>query len=133
MNKYILTFVMFFVIMTSYSQTRKYYCEIKGTQKALSAGLKIIFDFGTSQVYSIWNTLSSKQKLVDENGEEIEFNSMVDAANYMVERGWEFQQAYSSAYDSQVVQHWIFYKVAESKEQAAEGLNTKETYKKNKK
>ena len=32
---------------------RKYYCEIKGMQKELSSGFKIVFDFGESQVYSI--------------------------------------------------------------------------------
>ena len=77
---------------------QKYYCEVKGIEKGLSSGLKIIFDFGTKASYNMWGDLSSKLKFVDENGEEINFNSMVDAANYMVQRGWIFQQAYSSVY-----------------------------------
>ena len=72
--------------------------------------------------------------IVDDNGKEIEFNSMVDAANYMVERGWVFQQAYSSVYFSKKpVLHWIFYKDANSFEEAREGILTKEEYKKQKK
>ena len=46
---------------------RKYFCEIKGTNKTLSAGLKIVFDFGESPVYSIWNGLKSQQKMVECN------------------------------------------------------------------
>lgn len=114
-------------------EARKYYCEIKGIQKELSSGLKIVFDFGESQVYSIWGGLKNKQKLVDENGEEIEFNSMVDAANYMSEKGWNFQQAYTSFYSGNVIQHWIFYKEAETKEEAGKGIMTKETYRELKK
>ncbi len=48
---------------------------------------------------------------MDENGEEIKFNSMVDAANYMVDKGWKFQQAYSSAYGGKPIIHWIFYRM----------------------
>ena len=89
-------------------EARKYFCEIKGTSKTLSAGLKIVFDFGESPVYSIWNGLKGKQKLVDENGKEIDFNSMVDAANYMSEKGWNFQQAYTSFYEGYVIHHGYF-------------------------
>lgn len=110
-------------------EARKYFCEIKGTSKTLSAGLKIVFDFGESPVYSIWNGLKGKQKLVDENGKEIDFNSMVDAANYMSEKGWNFQQAYTSFYEGYVIHHWIFYKEADSREEAGTGIMTKETYK----
>ena len=108
---------------------RKYFCEIKGTNKTLSAGLKIVFDFGESPVYSIWNGLKSQQKMVDEDGKEIDFNSMVDAANYMSEKGWNFQQAYTSFYEGNVIHHWIFYKEADSQEEAGKGIITKETYK----
>jgi hypothetical protein len=84
-----------FFTFTMQTHTRKYYCEIKGIGKELSAGLKIVFDFGESDVYSIWGGLKSKQKLVDESDNEIEFNCMVDAANFMSEKGWKFQQAYT--------------------------------------
>lgn len=80
-------------------EARKYYCEIKGVEKGLSTGLKIVFDFGESQVYSIWSGLKNKQKLVDENGEEIEFNSMVDAANYMSEKRLPYELEYLNKFE----------------------------------
>lgn len=65
--------------------------------------------------------------------EEIKFNSMVDAANYMVDKGWNFQQAYSSAYGGKPVIHWIFYKDADNMDKAREGIMTKTEYQKLKK
>lgn len=111
------------------AQGRKYFCEIKGVENEFAAGLKIVFDFGNSPVYSIWGGLKSKQKLVDDAGKEIKFNSMVDAANYMAGKGWQFLQAYSSVYSGKLVQHWIFFKEADSPEEAAEGIMTKRMYK----
>lgn len=118
--------------LSTLAQAKRYYCEIKGVEKELSSGLKIVFDFGNNPVYSTWSGLKSKQKLVNENGEEIPFNSMVDAGNYMSDKGWTFLQAYTSVYGSQAIVHWIFYKDAESPEKAIEGIETKETYKKRK-
>lgn len=113
------------------AQTKKrYYCEVKGIEKELTSGLKIVFDFGNQPSYNAWGDLSSKLKFVDEQGEIINFNSMVDAANYMVDKGWNFQQAYSSGYGGKPVIHWIFYKDANSFDEAKEGIMTKEDYRK---
>ena len=130
--KLVLTLCLSLIFVGIQAQQR-YYCEVKGIEKELSSGLKIIFDFGTKASYNIWGDLSSKLKFVDENGEEIKFNRMVDAANYMVERGWTFQQAYSSAYGGKPINHWIFYKDAESTDKAREGIITKVEYEKMKK
>ena len=131
MKKILTSILLLFVVLCSYAQTKRYYCEVKGIEKELSSGLKIIFDFGNQASYNMWGDLSSKLKFVDEkNGEEIKFNSMVDAANYMVEKGWSFQQAYSSAYGGHPVIHWIFYKDAETIEEAKKGIMTKEEYNK---
>lgn len=121
---------LFMLALGVYAQNKRYYCEIKGVEKNFSSGLKIVFDFGNNPVYSAWGGLINKQKLVDKNGEEIPFNSIVDAGNYMSDKGWNFQQAYTSVYGSQAIVHWIFYKDAESPEKAIEGIETKETYKK---
>ena len=40
-----------------------------------------------------------------------------------------FQQAYTSVYAGNVIQHWIFYKEAETQEEAGKGIMTKENYK----
>ena len=38
--------------MCSYAQTKRYCCEVKGIEKELSSGLKILVDFG-NQAYLI--------------------------------------------------------------------------------
>lgn len=111
---------------------QRYYCEVKGIEKSFTSGLKIIFDFGTEASYNMLGDLSRKLKFVDEKGKEIDFNSMVDAANYMVQRGWVFQQAYSSLYGGSPIIHCIFFKDAETMEKAKEGILTKEEYQKKK-
>lgn len=127
-------FVSLFIILSVSvsAQAKRYYCEVKGIEKELTSGLKIVFDFGNSPVYSAWGGLKSKQKLVDEKGEEIPFNSMVDAGNYLSDKGWTFVQAYTSVYGSQAIVHWIFVKEATSPEEAVKGIMTKDNYNKQK-
>lgn len=112
-----------------FAETRRYYCEVKGIEKELGTGLKIIFDFGENASYTIWGSLSSKLKFVDKNGEIINFHSMVDAANYMVEKGWIFQQAHSSVYSGKYIECWIFYKDATSPQEAKKGILTEKDFK----
>ena len=130
MNKLILVILTMILPISIYAQSKKYYCEVKGVEKELTAGLKIVFDFGNNPVYSAWGGLKSKQKLVDEKGEEIPFNSMVDAGNYLSDKGWTFVQAYTSVYGSQAIVHWIFVKEATSPEEAVKGIMTKDDYNK---
>lgn len=130
MKRITLLLMVLLMALTLFAQTHRYYCEVKGIEKELTSGLKIIMDFGNTTSYNVWGDLSSKLKFVDEKGEAINFNSMVDAANYMVGKGWQFQQAYSSAYGGSSIIHWIFYKDAESFEKAREGIMTKDEYKK---
>ena len=133
MNKLILVILTMILPISIYAQSKKYYCEVKGVEKELTAGLKIVFDFGNNPVYSAWGGLKSKQKLVDEKGDEIPFNSMVDAGNYLSDKGWTFLQAYTSVYGSQAIVHWIFTNEADSPEDATKGIMTKDDYKKIKK
>lgn len=140
MKKYITTILLTLCTTLSYSQseankvqepeTHRIYCEVKGVQKDFSSGLKIIIDFGNQASYNIWGALRSELKFVDDNGEEINFNSMVDAANYMVDKGWVFQQAYSSTYNSKPIIHWIFYKDVKNIEEAKKGIKTKSEFEK---
>lgn len=104
---------------------RKYYCEVIGKEKELGTGLKIVVDFGKDPTYNIWGELKNDQKLVDEQGKEIKFKSMVDAANFMVGKGWTFLQAYGSVYGGSFISHWIFCKEAATPEEARQGLSTK--------
>lgn len=81
-----------------------FYCQIVGTQKMLSNKVTVNVDFGQIQ------KLLSDQRLRDENGNVIVFNSMVDAMNWMGARGWEFVQAYVITTGNQNVYHWLLKK-----------------------
>lgn len=103
----------------------KVYCEIVSySRNFFSDKTTVELDFGQA---SKW--LSNDRKLVDENGQIINFNSILDAANYMAQRGWNFEEAY-------VVQsiikgdsgtphyHWIMSKEVTDPSQITEGLQT---------
>jgi hypothetical protein len=133
MKRIFVLFLFAIYIFNSFAQIHRYYCEVKGIEKELSSGLKIIMDFGNTASYNVWGDLSSKLKFVNEKGEVVNFNSMVDAGNYMSSKGWTLQQAYSSVYSDNFIIQWIFYKDAESPEEAIKGIVTKEQYKNNQK
>lgn len=86
----------------------KVYCELLGTQKFLSTKVTVQVDFGQQTKFF------SDNRLVDEKGEVIVFNSMVDAMNYMGTMGWEFEQAYvvtlGSGAGGSNVYHWLLSK-----------------------
>ena len=93
--------------LDSFAQSRVY-CELVGQQKFLSSKVTVQVDFGQQ------TTLFSDNRLVDENGDVVVFNSMVDAMNYMGGLGWEFEQAYvvtmGSGSSSSNVYHWLLSK-----------------------
>lgn len=103
----------------------KVFCELLGANKFMSNKVVVTIDFG--QKTKFW-TGNAKQYLVDENGEKLEFNSMVDAMNYMGKRNWKFEQAYVVTYSGQNVYHWLLSKEVTSDEQIQEGFMTKEQY-----
>ncbi len=80
------------------------YCEIVGTGKFLSKKVEIEIDFGQEQSYF------EKQWLKDKKGNKIEFNSMVDALNYMSERGWSLHSTMAITHSNSNVYHFIMQK-----------------------
>lgn len=99
----------------------KVYCELLGQAKLFSSKVTVTVDFGQNQ----WQN----NKLVDENGKNITFNSMVDAMNFMGELGWEFEQAYvitiGSGASSQNVYHWLLSRYITEEEAINSGLKLK--------
>lgn len=77
------------------------YCQIVGTAKFMSNKLVITIDFGQEAKFF------SDQRLRDQNGDPIVFNSMIDAMNWMGNDGWEFMQAYVVTMGQQNVYHWL--------------------------
>lgn len=101
------------------------YCEIVSTGGGLFTNKTTVdVDFGQFSSF-----FSKDRQLVDEQGTPIVFNSILEAANYMAERGWVFKQAYvittmSDGTSGTRVHHWIMAKTITDKSQITEGFRT---------
>ena len=108
MKKIILTIALMLLACIALNAQSKVYCEILGKQQFLSKKVQVQVDFGQK------TNLFADNPLVDEKGNVIEFNSMVDALNYMGTMGWEFEQAYAvtAVWGSTtlIVYHWLLSK-----------------------
>ena len=82
--------------------TNYIYCELLGKSKFLSSKVSVDIDFGQS--VSFW---TPDRRYKDENGKSVNFNSMVDAMNFMGSVGWEFVQAYVVTVGNENVYHWL--------------------------
>lgn len=102
--------------------TQRVYAELLGSGTNflnLNKNVKVSVDLGQFQ------SATKAYTLLDENGRDIKFNSMVAAMNYMGERGWKFIQAYVVTVSNQNVLHWLLYKDITDPAQIKEGLNVK--------
>jgi hypothetical protein len=80
------------------------YVQIVGTTKAFSTKLTIQIDFG--QRTKFFST--GKETIVkDEDGKALDFNSMIDALNFMSKNGFEFVNAYVMIVSNQYVYNYI--------------------------
>ena len=80
------------------------YCELVGTAKIFSSKINVVIDYGQEQEFFQF----IKDKIVDEKtGKPKVFNSMIDALNFMGEKGWEFVQAYIIRDNNTSVFHWL--------------------------
>lgn len=126
MKKLIISFfaaIMTFAAMAQDKAPHTAYAELVGTQKGLfSRKVTVTVDLG--QAVSFWKA-SKDAKIVDEDGKDIVFNSMVDAMNYMGARGWKFLQAYNISEGSQNVYRWLLAKEVSDESEITSGLNLK--------
>jgi len=105
MKKLLILTILILSIHLQAQEVPKYvYAEIVGTSKFLSKKVLIEIDYG--QATSFWES----NRLKNTDGSNKEFNSMVDAMNYMGAIGWEFQQAYVVTIGQQNVYHWLMRK-----------------------
>lgn len=134
MKRYCVIFLFAIFAFSSFAQSHKYYCEVKGYEKGLTSKVKIVFDFGESFADEAWKCSSRKLRFVNEKGKKMKFKSFVDAANFMAENGWNLQEAYSApSSGGKSIKHWIFYKEANGVEEVKKGFVTPKEYKKAKK
>lgn len=80
------------------------YVQIVGTSKLLSTKLTIEIDFGQRTKFFS----SGKETIVkDIDGKAVDFNSMIDALNFMSKNGYEFVNAYAITIGNQNVYHYL--------------------------
>ncbi|KIC91330.1 hypothetical protein [Flavihumibacter sp. ZG627] len=80
------------------------YVQIVGTSKLMSTKLTIQIDFGQRTKFFS----NGKETIVkDENGKATDFNSMIDALNFMSQNGFEFVNAYAITVGNQNVYHYL--------------------------
>ncbi|MBC8464356.1 MAG: hypothetical protein H8D62_01640 [Bacteroidetes bacterium] len=83
------------------------YIQIVGTSKLLSTKVSIQIDFGQATKFM----KGGKEKIVtDENGKLVQFNSMIDALNFMSKNGYSFESAYALTIGNQNVYHFLLRK-----------------------
>lgn len=86
------------------------YCEIQKGGPSFSSKIKILVDSGQ------YTKKPSKDNILkDKNGIVIEFNSMMDALNYMSDLGWEFVDTYFQTGNEGETCRWILRRKMETK------------------
>lgn len=73
---------------------RTFYCEMIGSGNFSGNKIRISFDFG-KQAFKY--QASYDNHLLDEDGKLIQFLSMIDALNYMSDKGWKLHTVYTAA------------------------------------
>lgn len=105
---------------------KRVYAQLSGDEQLFSTKVKVSIDFGQS---TSWLSSMTESRLVDRNGKEIKFNSMIDALNYLTQFGWRFAQAYvvpkGSDGNMGGTTYWILYKDVDDYRQITEGFTTK--------
>ncbi|HKB42854.1 MAG TPA: hypothetical protein VKC90_00630 [Chitinophagaceae bacterium] len=82
------------------------YCEVVATARMLSNRVTVDIDYGEAR--SIWKD----NRLKDESGRLVKFNTLVDALNYLGRNGWKLVNAFPiiSSSGSAPVYHYVFKK-----------------------
>ena len=109
---------------------KRVYAQLSCEEQLFSTKVKVSIDIGQS---TSWLTSMSDSRLVDRNGKEIKFNSMIDALNYLTQFGWRFAQAYvvpkgGGGKDNVSfggTTYWILYKDVDDYSQITEGFTTR--------
>jgi len=83
------------------------YCELVGTETLLGKVI-VEIDMGEAKGFLSMNT----SYIVDEKGKPKKFNSMVDAMNFMGDKGWELAQAYVASSSTGFIYHWLLKQTA---------------------
>ena len=75
-----------------FSEIDSPFIQIVGTAKLLSSKVTIMIDFGQST--KLFGNNKKQFSILDQDNKKVEFNSMIDALNFMTKNGYKFEQAY---------------------------------------
>ena len=88
---------------TSISQIETEYIQIMATTKLVSTKVTVDIDFGQrNKAFALKDT-----EIRDENNQVVNFNSIIDALNFMSANGYEFVQAYTVNVTNTVVYYYV--------------------------
>jgi hypothetical protein len=76
------------------------YCQLRAMPK-LNGRYVVSIDYGQQR------KLVSRNIFRDATGQAVEFNSVIDALNWLNEQGWEFVNAYVLVEDNESVSYYI--------------------------
>lgn len=97
------------MVANTYAQdTKEIYCCIVGQGRLFSNKVSVTIDFGQHTSFMRNNY---GNRITDENGIKVKFNSMVDASNYLAERGWVMINGYPMNSKQGTCYHFFFKKV----------------------
>lgn len=129
MKKALFLFVLMSLALSAHAQLRTVYCEMIGSGSPSGRSIKISFDFGEQKYYY---KASNDNQIVDEEGKVIDFSSMIDALNYMADRGWKLHTAFSAAVKGQggaETYRYILFKEIDRNESIMDGIRLLGEYK----
>ena len=75
-----------------FDEIESQWIQIEGLQRGLTSKMKVKIDFGQPRKLLF---ADNKRVIKDKEGKIKEFNSMVDALNFMSDNGYEFVNAYA--------------------------------------
>ena len=85
------------------TKLKEEYCMVLATSRFLSTKVTITVDFGQETHLFKY----TDERIKDEQGNVIKFNSVIDALNYMAKQGWIFVNAYAVTISNQNVYHYV--------------------------
>ena len=115
--KTFLHFIILFFCLNTYSQSingvpfseiDSPFIQIVGSAKILSSKVTITIDFGQST--KLFGNSKKQFSILDKNNKKVQFNSMIDALNFMTKNGYKFEQAYVVTAQNSSTYHYLMSK-----------------------
>jgi hypothetical protein len=107
--KKLFTFAFLFFTISSFAQDSEkveQYCKLVVTPRLLSTKVTIAVDYGEER--SVWKD----NRLKNDDGKLIKFNTEIDALNYLGKQGWKLVNAYpvTVGTNTNPTYHYVFRK-----------------------